>query len=320
MPSTHESSREGAMAKLSLTSRVLAVVFWVGVTVLGIYLVYPKTGKETAPKDADILVKIHNVCEGMLLLALGAYSTYETLRTFKNREGLTAWQQFKHDCLRLCLYVIIGGYIIGGHRYSATFESIAMWLGILGFVIAVLYLIQSLGFFTGSNMQHLRNNNHTSEEEYRHAGPASMQRPLVNEEALEDGSARQQPAAARDAAGEARLPAGRSESPVPSRNGQVSYTPPLPRRPESPVFGSGKKQPWEQGTDEVKGNPFVAGSETRPEAARVSILLLRLHRSALPFTVPPSGNATVLLSRSEAVRHGRCRTTRCCQIGPVSQK
>ncbi|KAF4703005.1 hypothetical protein FOZ63_018400 [Perkinsus olseni] len=149
------------MAKLSLTSRVLAVVFWIGVTVLGIYLVYPKTGKETTPKDADILVKIHNVCEGMLLLALGAYSTYETLRTFKNREGLTAWQQFKHDCVRLCLYVIIGGYIIGGHRYSATFESIAMWLGILGFVIAVLYLIQSLGFFTGTNMHHLRNNNHT---------------------------------------------------------------------------------------------------------------------------------------------------------------
>ncbi|KAF4685561.1 fumarate reductase [Perkinsus olseni] len=261
-----------------------------GVTVLGIYLVYPKTGKETTPKDADILVKIHNVCEGMLLLALGAYSTYETLRTFKNREGLTAWQQFKHDCVRLCLYVIIGGYIIGGHRYSATFESIAMWLGILGFVIAVLYLIQSLGFFTGTNMHHLRNNNHTSEEEYRHAGPASMQRPLVNEEALEDGSARQQPAAARDAVGEPRLPAGRSESPVPSRNGQVSYTPPLPRRPESPAFGSGKKQPWEQGTDEVKGNPFVAGSETRPRvefsrAARVSILLLWLHRST-PFQSP----------------------------------
>lgn len=77
MSSMQESPREGPMAKLSLTSRVLGVVFWVGVTVLGIYLVYPKTGRETTPEDAGLLVKIHNTCEGIFLLALGVYSVYE---------------------------------------------------------------------------------------------------------------------------------------------------------------------------------------------------------------------------------------------------
>ncbi|KAF4678288.1 hypothetical protein FOL47_000016 [Perkinsus chesapeaki] len=272
------------MEKLSLTSRVLAIVFWIGVTVLGVYLVYPKTGKSTTPRDADILVKIHNICEGILLVALGAYSTFETLRTFKAREGLTAWQQFKHDSLRLFLYAIISGYVIGGHRYSETFESIAMWLGILGFVIALLYLVQTLAFFTGQNLHHLRNSHntngrhHSNEDEYHQAGPASssMQRPLVSDEAaaaLEDGSAPRQ----GNNAIRAEDPSyAERRSGSPGLNEPAPYTPPQPRKADSPVFGSGKKQPWEQGAaDGPKGNPFAGGAS---EASSSTVGLIKLER------------------------------------------